>query len=152
MIYLRCKEPVMAGPDLLHYYDYHDALDFVKNFFLEKTCYQEIYEEQFQTTPSFDFDYLSPFDFFQRCFEAYGFVDVEIVNRNEEPKSTYLWDGEKKMWVDYNQQNPLFSAALELLTALKEARDDIAFLRDGDENLRKLLGYYDGIIHKAEEN
>ena len=105
MIYLKCIEPVVAGPDVLHYYDYHDALDFIQNFFLEDTPYKKIYEEQFHAIPSFDFDCLSPYDFFQRCFEAYGFVDVEIVNCNEEPKSTYLWDSDKKMWVDYNQQN-----------------------------------------------
>ena len=85
MIYLNCIEPVVAGSNVLHYYDCYDALDFAKNFFLEETPYKKIYEEQFQTTPSFDFDYLSPCDFFQRCFEAYGFVDVEIVNRKGEP-------------------------------------------------------------------
>ena len=54
-------------------------------------------------------------------------------------------------YLDQKAVAKIIAAAPELLEALKEARDDIAFLREGDENLNKLLEYYDEIINKAEK-
>jgi len=43
----------------------------------------------------------------------------------------------------------LIAAAPDMLQALQEAREDIAFLRDGDDGLPELLAHYDAVIAKA---
>ncbi len=108
MKYFKCHEPVLAGADLLHFYEESAAKDWIDGFFLSdsKSVYAESYRKENGSDPSDDYgrarrqpEQLK--QFFLRCFKIYGF-DASVVEMDVEPHHVYRWDKIKKAWLIWN--------------------------------------------------
>ncbi len=108
MKYFKCHEPVLAGPDLLHFYEESDAEDWAAGFFLgdTKSVYVDSYRKEIGSDPSDDYKRIRRQpkrldQFFLRCFEIYGF-EASVVEMDVEPHHVYRWDKIKKAWLIWN--------------------------------------------------